>query len=218
MRSNRRPAIVLGDIRFQVEQAARMAVGGNMKRTPRRNIRAYFLLGLSLTLAGSLFAASSIYDFTLPSIDGKPIPLASFKGKVVLLVNVASQCGYTPQYTALETIYEKYKDRGFVVLGFPANNFGQQEPGTNAEIKTFCSAKYNVTFPMFSKISVEGRDQNPLYAYLTKGANPSVAGDIQWNFTKFLVDRSGHVVWRFESPVTPDSPQVIDSIEKLLKP
>jgi glutathione peroxidase len=195
-----------------------MAFGGNMKRTPRPNITAYFLLGLTLTLAGSLFAASSIYDFTLPSIDGKPIPLASFKGKVVLMVNVASQCGYTPQYTALETIYEKYRDRGFVVLGFPANNFGQQEPGTNAEIKTFCSTKYNVTFPMFSKISVEGRDQNPLYAYLTKGANPSVAGDIQWNFTKFLVDRSGHVVRRFESPVTPDSPQVIDSIEKLLKP
>jgi glutathione peroxidase len=189
-----------------------------MKRTGRRNIRAYFLLGLTLTLAGSLFAVSSIYDFTLPSIDGKPIPLASFKGKVVLMVNVASQCGYTPQYTALETIYEKYKDRGFVVLGFPANNFGQQEPGTNAEIKTFCSTKYNVTFPMFSKISVEGRDQNPLYAYLTKRANPSVAGDIQWNFTKFLVDRSGQVVRRFEPPVTPDSSQVIDSIEKLLKP
>ena len=112
-------------------------------------------------MAGPLFAASSIYDFTLPSIDGKPTPLASFKGKVVLMVNVASQCGYTPQYTALEAIYEKYRDRGFVVLGFPANNFGQQEPGTNAEIKTCCSTKYNVTFPMFSKISVEGRDQNP---------------------------------------------------------
>jgi glutathione peroxidase len=195
-----------------------MAVGDDMKRTPRRSIRAYCLLALTLTIAGSLFAASSIYDFTLPSINGKPMPLASFKGKVVLLVNVASQCAYTPQYTALETVYEKYKDRGFVVLGFPANNFGEQEPGTNAEIKTFCSTKYNVTFPMFSKISVEGRDQDPLYVYLTKGANPSVAGDIQWNFTKFLVDRSGHVVRRFEPPVTPDSPQVIDSIEKLLKP
>src|ERR1700752_4066539 len=194
-----------------------MAVGGNMKRTPRRCIRAYFLLALTLTIAGSLFAGSSIYDFILPSIDGKPMPLASFKGKVVLMVNVASQCGYTPQYTALEAVYEKYKDRGFVVLGFPANNFGQQEPGTNAEIKTFCSAKYNVTFPMFAKISVEGRDQNSLYAYLTKEANPSVAGDIQWNFTKFLVDRGGHVVQRFESPVTPDSPQLIAAIEKLLK-
>lgn len=187
-----------------------------MKRMRRRNIGAYLLLGLTLTMVGSLFAASSIYDFTLPSIDGKPMPLASFKGKVVLMVNVASQCAYTPQYTALETVYEKYKDRGFVVLGFPANNFGEQEPGTNAEIKTFCSTKYNVTFPMFSKISVEGLDENPLYAYLTKEANPSVAGDIQWNFTKFLADRSGHVVRRFEPPVTPDSPQVIDSIEKLL--
>jgi glutathione peroxidase len=188
-----------------------------MKSAQKRNIRTYFLLGLTLTMAGSLFAASSIYDFTLPTIEGKPMPLASFKGKVVLLVNVASQCGYTPQYTALEAVYEKYKDRGFVVLGFPANNFGQQEPGTNAEIKTFCSTKYNVTFPMFAKISVEGRDQNSLYAYLTKESNPSVAGEIQWNFTKFLVDRSGHVVQRFESPVTPDSPQVIESIEKLLK-
>jgi glutathione peroxidase len=188
-----------------------------MKRAQKRNIRTYFLLGLTLIMAGSLFAASSIYDFILPSIEGKPMPLASFKGKVVLLVNVASQCGYTPQYTALEAVYEKYKDRGFVVLGFPANNFGQQEPGTNAEIKTFCSTKYNVTFPMFAKISVEGRDQNSLYAYLTKEANPSVAGEIQWNFTKFLVDRGGHVVQRFESPVAPDSPQVIESIEKLLK-
>ena len=188
-----------------------------MRRTPRRNIRASLLLGVTLTMAGSLLAASSIYDFTLPSIDGKPLPLASFKGKVVLMVNVASQCAYTPQYTALESIYEKYKDRGFVILGFPANNFGEQEPGTNAEIKTFCSAKYNVTFPMFSKISVEGRDQNALYAYLTKAANPSVAGDIQWNFTKFLVDRNGRVVRRFEPPVTPDSPQVMDSIENRLK-
>src|ERR1700739_867581 len=152
-----------------------MAVGGNMKRTPRRNIRAYFLLGLALTMAGSLFAASSIYDFTLPSIDGKPTPLASFKGKVVLIVNVASQCGYTPQYSALEAIYEKYKDRGFVIVGFPANNFGAHEPGTNEEIKTFCSRKYNVTFPMYAKISVKGSDQAPLYAYLTKETGKGIA-------------------------------------------
>src|SRR3984893_13017022 len=184
-----------------------------MKRAPRRNIRAYFLLALTLMMAGSLFAASSIYDFTLSSIDGKPMPLASFKGKVVLLVNVASQCAYTPQYTALETIYEKYKDRGFVILGFPANNFGEQEPGTNAEIKTLCSAKYNVTSPMFAKISGLGRDQNPLYAYLTKQANPSVAGDIQWNFTKFLVDRNGHVVRRFGSAVTPCSAPQIEYLQ-----
>jgi len=167
--------------------------------------------------SGTLFAASSIYDFMLPSIDGKPAPLGSYKGKVVLLVNVASRCGYTPQYTALEAIYEKYKDRGFVILGFPANNFGGQEPGTNEEIKTFCSSKYSVTFPLYAKVSVKGSDQTPLYRYLTKEANPAVAGDIQWNFTKFLVDRDGKVVKRFESAITPDSPEVVSAIERLLK-
>jgi glutathione peroxidase len=147
------------------------------------------------------------------SIDGKAVPLATFKGKVTLLVNVASRCGYTPQYTALEKVYEKYKDRGFAIAGFPANNFGEQEPGTNEEIKQFCSAKYNVTFPMFAKISVLGADQAPLYQFLTKTAG----GEIQWNFTKFLVDRNGKVIQRFESAVTPDSPEVIAAIESALK-
>ena len=126
-------------------------------------------------MAGSLFAASGIYNFTLNSIDGKPAPLADYKGKVVLVVNVASQCGYTPQYSALEATYEKYKDQGFVILGFPANNFGAQEPGTNEEIKTFCTRKYSVTFPMYAKISVKGADQAPLYAYLTKNGPGSPA-------------------------------------------
>src|SRR5277367_394193 len=179
--------------------------------------RAYFIGMVALLMSASLFAASSIYEFTLPSIDGKPMPLADFKGKVILVVNVASRCGFTPQYTALESVYEKYKDQGFVILGFPANNFGGQEPGTNAEIKTFCSAKYSVTFPLYGKVSVEGGDQTPLYRYLTKEANPAVAGDIQWNFTKFLVDRNGKVVQRFESAVTPDSPEVIAAIEAQLK-
>jgi glutathione peroxidase len=193
-----------------------------MKIEPRHNgvswrkyVAVYIFAGLTLMMAGSLFAASSIYDFTMKSIDGTPTPLASFKGNVVLVVNVASQCGFTPQYKGLESVYEKYKGKGFVILGFPSNDF-EQEPGTNAEIKTFCSAKYNVTFPMFSKIPVGGKAQNPLYAYLTKEANPSLKGAIQWNFTKFLVDRSGHVVARFESPVEPDSPEVISSIEKAL--
>jgi len=168
-------------------------------------------------MAGTLLGATSIYDFTMASIDGKPTPLGSYKGKVVLLVNVASQCGYTPQYTALEAVYEKYRDRGLVILGFPANNFGEQEPGTNEEIKTFCQSKYSVKFPMFAKISVLGRDQNPLYAYLTKQANPAVKGDIQWNFTKFLADRDGRVVKRFEPEVEPDSHQVIEAIEAQLK-
>jgi glutathione peroxidase len=168
-------------------------------------------------MAGSLLAASGIYSFTLNSIDGQPAPLADYKGKVVLLVNVASKCGFTPQYSALEATYEKYKSQGFVILGFPANNFGAQEPGTNEEIKTFCSRKYNVTFPMYAKISVKGEDQAPLYSYLTKDTGPGMVGDIKWNFTKFLVDRNGNVVQRFESAVTPDSPEMVAAIEKQLK-
>jgi glutathione peroxidase len=179
--------------------------------------RNYLLLGLVLLMAGTTFAASNIYDFTLPNIEGKPMPLTDFKGKVILMVNVASQCGYTPQYTALEAIYEKYKAQGFVIVGFPANNFGAQEPGTNEEIKTFCTRKYSVTFPMYSKVSVKGDDQTPLYQYLTKDTPAPIAGDIKWNFTKFLVDRKGNVVQRFESKVTPDSPEVTSAIEQLLK-
>jgi glutathione peroxidase len=170
-----------------------------------------------LTMATSLFAGSGVYSFTLNSIDGKPAPLADYKGKVILLVNVASQCGYTPQYSALEAIYKKYKDQGFVILGFPANNFGAQEPGTNEEIKTFCSRKYSVTFPMYSKISVKGDDQTPLYSYLTRQTGAGIAGEIQWNFTKFLVDRDGKVVQRFEPAVTPDSKEVTAAIERQLK-
>jgi len=179
--------------------------------------RGYLLSGALLIMAGSLLAASGIYTFTLNSIDGKPAPLADYKGKVVLVVNVASQCGYTPQYSALEATYKKYKDQGFVILGFPANNFGAQEPGTNEEIKTFCSRKFNVTFPMYAKISVKGSDQAPLYTYLTKDTGSGITGEIKWNFTKFLVDRNGNVVQRFEPAITPDSPEVIAAIEKQLK-
>jgi glutathione peroxidase len=168
-------------------------------------------------MAASLFGASSVLDFTLKSIDGKPSPLSAYRGKVVLMVNVASRCGYTPQYEGLEAVYRKYKDQGLVVLGFPANNFGGQEPGSDEEIKTFCSSKYNVTFPMYSKISVKGEDQAPLYQFLTDAkTNPSFAGDIKWNFTKFLVDRQGKVIARFESPVKPESPEVSGAIEKAL--
>jgi len=168
--------------------------------------------------AASVMAADkSIYDFTLSSIDGQPAPLSAFKGKVVLLVNVASRCGFTPQYTALESIYEKYKDRGLVIVGIPANNFGLQEPGTNQEIKTFCSSKYNVTFPMMAKVSVKGNDQAPLYRFLTdKTAHPETGGDIQWNFTKFLIGMDGRILARFEPDVTPDSPQITSAIEKAL--
>jgi glutathione peroxidase len=188
-----------------------------MRALSIKGSRMHFLGFVMLLIASSLFAASSVYDFTLPSIDGKPAPLSDYKGKVILMVNVASRCGFTPQYSALEAVYEKYKDQGFVILGFPANNFGQQEPGTNAEIKKFCSTKYSVSFPLYAKVSVKGDDTTPLYQYLTTKANPAVAGEIKWNFTKFLVDRNGNVVQRFEPDVTPDSPEVLAAIEKQLK-
>ena len=176
------------------------------------------LLFAGVAMTAALFGASNVLDFTLNSIDGKPAPLSQYQGKVVLIVNVASKCGYTPQYTGLEKVYEKYKDKGFVILGFPANNFMGQEPGTNEEIKTFCSSKYNVTFPMYSKISVKGEDTHPLYKFLTdKQANPTTGGDINWNFTKFLVGKDGKVIARFEPAVTPESSQVTDAIEKALK-
>jgi glutathione peroxidase len=200
-----------------ISSAKNKRQGEEMRTLRNRSACKYLVLSLVILMTTSTFAASNLYSFTLPNIDGKPLPLADFKGKVILMVNVASQCGFTPQYTALEAIYQKYKDQGFVILGFPANNFGQQEPGTNEEIKTFCSRKYSVTFPLYSKISVKGADQAPLYQYLTKDADPSHTGDIKWNFTKFLVDRNGNVVERFEPAVTPDSTDVTSAIEKLLK-
>ena len=169
-------------------------------------------------MSAAMFGASNVYDFTMNSLEGKPMPLADFKGKVLLLVNVASYCGYTPQYQGLEALYEKYKGQGLVVLGFPANNFGGQEPGSNAEIKDFCERTYHVKFPMYSKISVKGGDKAPLYQFLTStAASPSTAGEIQWNFTKFLVDRTGKVIQRFEPAVEPDSREMVAAIEKALK-
>jgi len=159
----------------------------------------------------------SVYEFTMKDIDGKDVKLKKYKGNVVMFVNTASKCGYTPQYEGLEKIYEKYKDKGFVILGFPANNFGGQEPGTETEIKEFCTLKYHVSFPMFSKISVKGEDQHPLYGFLTnKESDPQFGGDITWNFNKFLVDRSGHIVARFSSKETPESEAVTAAIEKYL--
>jgi glutathione peroxidase len=175
------------------------------------------LLALAF-LAGAAFAASSVHEFTLDTLEGKPLPLASFKGKVVLLVNVASRCGYTPQYQGLQALYAKYKDQGLVVAGFPANNFGAQEPGTNQEIGAFCRSTYGVTFPMFSKISVKGVDKAPLYRFLTdKSANPATGGEIDWNFTKFLVDRSGKVLQRFEPAVEPQARELVAAVEAALR-
>src|SRR6202045_4821864 len=176
------------------------------------------LFFLILIMGTTLMAAEkSVYDFTLNSIDGQSVPLASYKGKVVLLVNVASRCGFTPQYSALESVYEKYRARGFVIVGVPANNFGGQEPGSNQEIKTFCSTKYHVSFPMMAKVSVKGDDKDPLYQFLTdKSANPQTGGDIKWNFTKFLIGPDGRLITRFEPDVTPRAPQVTAAIEKAL--
>ena len=175
------------------------------------------ILMLCVACASLSAEPKSIYDFTMRSIDGQHVSLKSYSGKVVLLVNVASKCGFTPQYAGLEALYEKYKDRGLVIVGIPANNFMSQEPGTDEEIKKFCSNKYNVTFPMMSKVSVLGDDKTPLYVFLTgKETDPQFGGDIKWNFTKFLFDRSGKPVARFEPAVTPDSPEVTAAIEAAL--
>src|SRR5215203_5155 len=163
-------------------------------------------------------SASSVYDFTMKDIDGSDVKLDKYKGSVVMIVNTASRCGYTPQYEGLQKIYDQYKDRGFVVLGFPANNFMGQEPGTEKEIKEFCTLKYNVTFPMFSKISVTGTDQHPLYGFLTnKKTNPEFGGDISWNFNKFLIDKNGKIVGRWGSKDKPEDAAVIEAIEKSIK-
>ena len=157
-------------------------------------------------------------EFKMKAIDGKDVDLSQFKGKVVLFVNVASACGYTPQYKGLQGLYEKYGKDGLVVIGVPANEFGSQEPGTDEEIAKFCETKYKVTFPMMSKVVVKGANSTPLYAFLTgKDTNPKFAGDIGWNFEKFLVGRNGEVVGRFKSAVKPDAEELVKAIEGELK-
>lgn len=158
--------------------------------------------------------STGVLNFSMTTIDGKTKLLTDYKGKVLMIVNTASECGYTPQYETLEKLYETYKDKGFMILAFPANNFGKQEPGTDEQIKTFCSTKYNVTFDLFSKISVKGEDKHPLYKYITEQS--PFRGDIKWNFQKYIVDRSGKIVSRFLSAVDPMSKEVRDTVEKLL--
>jgi glutathione peroxidase len=159
--------------------------------------------------------AGTVYDIPLKDIDGKDTSLKPYQGKVLLVVNVASRCGYTPQYKALEAVYEKYKDKGLVILGFPCNQFGGQEPGSDEEIKQFCTSKFNVTFPMFDKIEVNGANRHSLYVTLA-GPDSPYPGNIKWNFTKFLISRDGKILKRFESKVTPDSPEVTSAIEGAL--
>ena len=163
---------------------------------------------------------AQVLDHKVKDINGKEVDLAQYRGKVVMLVNVASKCGLTPQYQQLVALYHQYKDQGFVVLGFPANNFMGQEPGTEAEIKEFCSTTYKVDFPLFSKISVKGDDIHPLYAELTsEEQNPGFGGEIGWNFAKFLVDREGRVVARFDPRTKPDAEHVVSAVEaQLAKP
>jgi glutathione peroxidase len=157
---------------------------------------------------------AGIYSFTMETIDGKPQSLSSYRGEVLLIVNVASFCGYTSQYKDLEATYRKYKSKGFRVLAFPANNFGNQEPGTNEEIKEFCSLNYDVSFDLFAKISVKGEDQHPLYRYLTNETR--VPGEVKWNFQKYLVNRKGEVVAMFPPKVKPTDKEFTEKLERLL--
>ncbi len=155
----------------------------------------------------------SFLDFQTQSLDGKPVDLSQYKGRVLLVVNTASQCGFTPQYAGLEKLYADNKDKGLTIIGFPANNFGGQEPGSNEEIGAFCKKNYGVTFPMMAKSSVKGDDQSPIFHFLTQEANPDLTGDIAWNFEKFLISRDGKLVARWKSGVTPDA----DELQKALK-
>ncbi len=168
--------------------------------------------------AGTMISEKdSIYDFKMDNIDGEMTELAKFKGKTILIVNVASKCGYTPQYEGLQALYDEYKDEGLVILGFPANNFKGQEPGTDEEIKQFCTVRYGVEFPMFSKVSVVGKDQHELFKYLTSLDNPDFKGDIKWNFEKFLISKDGDLMRRFRSNVKPQSEELVSAIKKDLK-
>jgi glutathione peroxidase len=157
-------------------------------------------------------AAPSLYNFTVNSLDGKPVDLGQYRGHVTLVVNTASKCGFTPQYAGLEKLYQDYQAKGFVILGFPSNDFGNQEPGTAQEISAFCTTKYNVTFPMFEKVDVKGPTQAPIYKFLTTGH-----GEPKWNFHKYLIDKNGVVIGEFRSQVTPDAKELRDAIDAALK-
>lgn len=183
-----------------------------------------FASSILVLLTTSIFAShnspkgtsmsNNIKDISVKDIDGKEIKLSGYKGKVLLIVNVASECGYTPQYEGLQKIYEKHKEKGLEILAFPCNDFGAQEPGTNEEIKNFCSSKYNVTFKLFDKIKIIGKDKSPLYEILIN--NTDDKGDVKWNFEKFLIDKSGNIISRFRSKVKPESQELTKAVEELL--
>lgn len=158
-----------------------------------------------------------LYDFQLRDLEGKPVAMKSFAGKALLVVNTASKCGYTPQYTELQALYEQNKDKGLVVLGFPSNDFGAQEPGSDKEIASFCQKNYGVTFPLFTKGPVSGREKQPVFQYLTQEANLDLKGEVEWNFEKFLIDRKGKLVARFKSSIGPKDKPLLDAITNTLK-
>src|ERR1043166_1399394 len=182
---------------------------------PRMKTMYSLLVCFVFALAMNTRAEPNLTDIPLKDINGKDTSLKTYKGQVLLIVNVASKCGYTPQYKALEASYRKYKDKGLTVLGFPCNDFGAQEPGSNEEIKAFCSSKYDVTFPLFDKLHVKGAEQHPLFAALT-GKDSPFPGTIKWNFGKFLVGRDGKIIKRWDSNVTPDSAEITGAIEVAL--
>ncbi|EDY17326.1 Glutathione peroxidase [Chthoniobacter flavus Ellin428] len=173
------------------------------------------LFSFALLMVATLSAEEPLYSIPLKNIDGQETSLKAYAGKTLLIVNVASECGFTPQYQGLETLYRKYKDKGFVVLGFPCNDFGQQEPGTNSEIKIFCKGKYDVTFPLFDKLHTIGADRHPLYTALSGSASP-VPGPVTWNFNKYLISRDGKILAHYESDVEPDSSTLTKAIEDAL--
>jgi glutathione peroxidase len=176
-------------------------------------IHAGLIAAMVVSAVGANPIHGNIYQFTMKSIDGKEVSLETFQGKVLLVVNVASKCGLTPQYAALEKLYKEKKDKGLVVLGFPANEFGSQEPGSNEEIKAFCDANYGVTFPMFAKIVVKGKDIDPLYQWLTEHTGEK---EISWNFAKFVIGRQGQILERFDPKVKPDAPEITKALDEAL--
>lgn len=180
--------------------------------------RTFLSLAIAAVLMPQLLSAASVYDYDLTTIDYQKLHLRDFKGKVVMIVNVASRCGYTPQYAGLQNLYLAHKDRGFVMIGIPSDDFGQGEPGSDPEIRQFCRRKYDVTFPMMSKAFIKANPRLPLYDYLTdEHQNPRTGGEIRWNFTKFLIGRDGTILARFEPAVAPEDPSLVTAVENALR-
>ncbi len=175
------------------------------------------VIGMSGGQAGALTGAKNLFELSATDIDGRERKLNEFAGKVVMVVNVASKCGFTSQYEGLEAIFKKYKDQGFVILAFPSNDFMGQEPGSNEEIKKFCATNYDVSFPIFAKGAVTGEERQPVFEFITQEANQRLAGRVMWNFEKFLFDRQGNLVERYRSMTTPESATITAKIEELLK-